>query len=363
MPIPSRFFLFWGYGHALPYIRYLTAAFIRIQHPEAEIYLYQCKCSDKDKWGGVFQDFQLNGDELNKIYKELKEQNIEIDESVRSLVYDTLLSGKEPAPWDRIVYDKKKIITILKENTGIENITIALNDVVAKRKEREAKRPQKHDYVQDMVERLGVKLMEYQPSDQRVYTMPPPNVSDIFSVEILGQEGGWYLDLDQVVFKSLEPLGRAYDFLTGGQTALYIGIFGSCQGGLVVQDFYGKMLNGYSPEFYNSTGISAIQIKCFNDNGWLSWFKKNGQINHILEQDSFYPLCAWDGAKRFWSGEFDIENCVSYTCHWFGGNAMSQKHCRERNSGNILEGNDCMARYCRKLTGNGQGYKKEFCFE
>lgn len=361
MSIPSKFYFFWGKSTVLPYIRYLTLAFTRLQHPSSELFLYQCKCNDADKWGGgVFQDFQFNGDELNKCYKTAGTSfSEEFKEKIRSI----LLPAGDPAPWDRIRYDSKAIIKAFMENIEPEKILVGLEELVKTRKEREAKRPTKHDYVQDAVERLGVKLKEYEPSDKRVYSMPAPNVSDIFSVEILIENGGWYLDCDQLIMKNLDNYGNAYDFLCGGQTAPYIGVFGSRQGGLVVQDFYTKMLNGYNPEYYNSTGISAIFKDCIQNDSWMRWFKTNGQINQITEQDTFYPLNAWDGAVRFWGGDFDVENCTSFTCHYFGGHATSQKYFREKTPENVLQGNDCMARYMRKLTQNGRSRIKELCLD
>ena len=66
--IPRQFFFFWGQNTALPYTRYLTMATCRLQHPDAPMYLYQCRCADRDHWGcGIFVDFQFNGEELNKL--------------------------------------------------------------------------------------------------------------------------------------------------------------------------------------------------------------------------------------------------------------------------------------------------------
>jgi Glycosyltransferase sugar-binding region containing DXD motif len=356
MPIKNQAFFFWGRSTPLPYARYLTLATYRIHHPDNPMYLYQCRCNDEDKWGAIFQDFQFNYDEMDKCFKaygvDFNDQNLK--DHIKSI----LLPKGDPQPWDRIKYDSDKIIKIFQQNIGKDNLTIALTNLVKDREAREAKRPAKHDYIQDAVERLGVTLCEYQPQDQRVYTMPPPNVSDIFSVEILAQQGGWYFDLDQLIMKNMDNLGAHYDFLAGGQTAFYIGVFGSRAGGKVVGDFYSKMLGGYQPEFYNSTGISAIVKECINKNDWLDWFKKGPEINHITAQEMFYPLCAWDAAKRFWSGEYDIlSNKESYTCHYFGGHAISQKYFRELNPENLFQENHCMGRYLKKYA----GHRKELC--
>lgn len=315
-------------------------------------------------------DFQFNGEELNKLYKELEVEGVVVPDNLRDVAYDVLLHSKEPAPWDSIRYDQAAIKAALKTYGTAETLTAELGRVVDKRMAREARRPQKHNYIQEAVERLGVELREYEPGDKRVYTMPPPNVSDIFSVEILSREGGWYLDLDQVVMKPLDGIGRSYDFVCGGQTAFYIGIFGSKQGGWVVGDFYGKMLGSYDPKFYNSSGISAIVHSCLENNEWLNAFKdgKNG-INHILEQDHFYPLLAPDGANRFWGGNFDIcgrDAAASECVHYYGGNPVSQRFFREMTPDNILSfdgGNNCMSRYIKKVSNNGEGNKRIFCFE
>ena len=371
MPISHQAFFFWGQNTALPYTRYLTLATFRLQHPDWPMALYQCRCADRDHWGcGIFVDFQFNGEELEKIYRELETENVVVSQNLRDVAYDILLHSKEPAPWDSIRYDQAAIKVALKTCATPETLTAELSKVVEKRLAREARRPQKHNYIQEAVERLGVELREYAPADKRVYTMPPPNVSDIFSVEILGQQGGWYLDLDQVVLKPLTGLSNHYDFVCGGQTVFYIGIFGSKQGGAVVGDFYGKMLGSYDPKFYNSSGISAIVHSSLEDNAWLAWFKdtRNG-TNHILEQNHFYPLLAPDGSNRFWSGNFDIcgnDAAGSECVHFYGGNPVSQKFFREMTPDNILSyegGANCMSKYIAKVSNGGQSNKKIFCFE
>jgi len=372
MTIPKQALFFWGRQTAFPYVRYLTLATFRILHPDWPMFMYRCTCNLSDKWGAIFQDFQFDADELNKIYSALAARNYVVPEETRKMIYDTLLDGKEPSPWDRISYDCKKIEASLFDNQNdLEAMKTALMTIVQTRKDREAKRPIKHDYIQDCVERLGVELREYEPKDERTYTMPPPNVSDIFSVEMLDNLGGWYFDCDQVITQSFDAMSGGYDFCAGGQEAFYIGIFGSKQHGKVVKDFYNKMLNGYSPEFYNSTGISAIVHGCLNDRDWLNWFKGNKEINHILPQPLFYPLGAWNGARRFWNigctkGEqYDItRSSESMAVHYYGGNAISQKFFREMTPQNVLTHSDNnMTRWIKKISNNGQDLKKELCFD
>jgi hypothetical protein len=150
----------------------------------------------------------------------------------------------------------------------------------------------------------------------------------------------------------------------------YIGIFGSKKGGLVVGDFYGKMLGSYDPKFYNSSGIAAIVHSCLEDNEWLKWFRNTSNgTNHILEQNHFYPLLASDGSNRFWGGNFDIcgrDGQESECVHYYGGNPVSQRFFREMTPSNILDfegGNNCMSKYIRKISNGGQSCKKELCFE
>jgi Glycosyltransferase sugar-binding region containing DXD motif len=366
MSCPLKFHFFWGKGTAFPYIRYLSLATCRVHHPDSEIKLFMCRCQDLDKWNqGVFSDFQFNGDELRKIYETLEKDGLKIEEATRKQVYDTLLDGKEPAPWDRIRYDQKAIEDAIRANNGTEGLAGALGAIVEKRKVREARKGKKHDYVQDAVERLGVKLCEYEPADARVYTMPPPNVSDIFSVEVLMREGGVYMDCDQVVLRNLLRYTANYDFFMGGQMTPYVGIFGSKPDGRIVNDFYKRMMGSYDEHFYNSTGIQAILKDCIQNNEWMANFSNRalGEANHILEQEAFYPLFAHDGAVRFWKGDFDINGCNSTCVHFYGGNPVSNQACRELGPENILAGNHCYAQYLRKLTNGGNGLKHIFCWD
>ena len=369
MPIPKQAFFFWANHTPLSYMRYLTMATFRHQHPDWPMYLFRCTCSDMDKWGqGIFSDFQFNGDELNKICIKLQNEKVPVTEEMHLLAFKILFKGRTPAPWDSVKMDQAAIEDALRNCTTPETLTEALQKVVDKRDARESKRPSKHNYIQEAVERLGVQLCEYEPSDKRVYTMPPPNASDIFSVEILIQRGGWYLDVDQVVMKPLDGLSNNYDFVCGGQTAFYIGVFGSTQGGAVVGDFYGKMLGSYDEKYYNSSGISAIVNGSINDNEWLRWFRnpKNG-INHIMSQEHFYPLLAPDGANRFWGGDFPIETWGESECvHYYGGNPVSLRYSRELTPENILGfegGKNCLSRYIKKISNGGQSLKNILCFE
>jgi len=348
--IPRQSFWYWGKGTAFPYCRYLSMASFRIQHPDWPTYLYRCTSTNRDKWGAVFQDFQFNGDELNKIWARLAECQVLVSEPIKAAIYAKLLPLGEPQPWDKVSYSSSKIEALLREKTEEAEILAGIDAIIQQRKERDAKRPPKHDYIEEAVKVLGAQLKEYEPSDERVYSMPPPNVSDIFSVEILIQQGGWYFDCDQLVLRNLDAWSDNYDFLCGGQVAFYIGIFASKQNGAVVSDFYRKMLDGYSPEYYNSTGITAIVTRCVNDDSWMKWFKMGPDVNQITPQETFYPLCAWDGANRFWNGDFEIEKTPAMCVHYFGGHALSQKMHRELSPENIMgSGNNCLVRWMKKV--------------
>jgi hypothetical protein len=295
-------------------------------------------------------------DELNKIFARVTKYTPEQQEQI-----SRILLGDDPSPWDRIHYDTAKIEKVLADADDVP--VDALEAIVAARKEREARRPRKHDYLQDCVERLGVELREYEPGDSRVYSMPPPNVSDIFSAEILAAHGGWYFDADQLILRNFDLYSQGYDFVCGGQTAFYIGLFGSKQNGKVISDFYGKMLNGYDDHHYNSSGIVAITNGCIISDEWMRWFKVNGENNWISPQETFYPICAWN-KHDFWTGAFNIEECNSMACHYFGGSPQAQEYFRKLESGNVLGyDNNCLTRYIKRLTNNGNGYKREFCFD
>jgi mannosyltransferase OCH1-like enzyme len=198
--------------------------------------------------------------------------------------------------------------------------------------------------------------------------MPAPNASDIFSVEVGAQIGGWYLDLDQLVLKNLDGLSQHYDFIAGGQTAIYIGVFGITPGSKVAEDFYKRMMDGFSQEHYNSSGISAILRDCIHNNEWLRWFRdpRNG-TNHIVNQEMFYPLFAHNGSNEFWGGNYDIVNrAESYCVHYYGGNPVSLDYFHNMTPENIFvykDGNSCMSKYIKKLSNGGQSYKKILCFE
>jgi hypothetical protein len=123
-------------------------------------------------------------------------------------------------------------------------------------------------------------------TDQRI-------ICDVYRLQTLWEEGGFYCDLDFVFLKSFEPL-RDADAIIGTQCKqkmkLACGLMGCMPGSTFIRAYLDKYQE-WSPELQKKFWIVA--------NNW-PWDLAQKYPVKVLQRTVFYPV-AWSN-KSFWSG-------------------------------------------------------------
>jgi len=162
--------------------------------------------------------------------------------------------------------------------------------------------------------------------------------SDLFQWQLLGNEGGFYSDMDILYVRPLEEIygtvqkSDAIFCLEGGGMA--IGFFASTPHCSLFNDIYKKAIELYKKESYQCTGVEAIY--------YLSGLMTRGKkipdgLKTVRALKSLYPtvhinlipgeaiyLYDWIDYKRYFTLAETLPNvCVGI--HWFGGGSLSQE--------------------------------------
>jgi hypothetical protein len=216
----------------------------------------------------------------------------------------------------------------------------------------------KHDYLEEAKSVLGVEVKEYKPSDERILKMPPPNISDIFSYDLLWQEGGWYMDLDCIWVKGLDYVSdKDYNFIGFGGLWDWVGVFGATKGSWVMKSFYQPCVDNFSGDSYNSTGSYGIITNCTQNEEWCQRFATDGR-NWRAPADMFYPVhakhstCLWEQEE---ARQWNHSRANTWSVHLYGGNTDYAKFNRQMNGPSYLKdlrNQIWVARYCRTLPAN-----------
>lgn len=148
-------------------------------------------------------------------------------------------------------------------------------------------------------------------------------VSDYVRLKVLYEEGGFYMDTDVEVVKSLDPL-RVYDAVSGyeSQTHIATGTMGACRD----NEWIGMLLNDYeNRHFVNNDGtldtttnvsvITHLTTERYH-------LKLNGAVTHFGRNMIILPfdyLCA----KSWKNGKLKVTS-NTYTIHHFSGTWLSK---------------------------------------
>lgn len=148
-------------------------------------------------------------------------------------------------------------------------------------------------------------------------------VSDYVRLKVLRDYGGFYMDTDVEVVKSLDPL-RVYDAVSGyeSQTHIPTGTMGACRD----NEWIGMLLNDYeNRHFVNNDGtldtttnvsvITHLTTERYH-------LKLNGAVTHFGRNMIILPfdyLCA----KSWKNGKLKVTS-NTYTIHHFSGTWLSK---------------------------------------
>lgn len=145
--------------------------------------------------------------------------------------------------------------------------------------------------------------------------------ADMFRWEWLRQNGGFYLDTDQVVLKPFDSLPLDSEFIycryMERQCGDYlpIGVLGMEKGSNIATwaSYFTRTL--YSPRNYNSSGPFMMREA-------IKHMDLSRSFNAPYEY--FYPVNSSADVDRIYSGNIRISD-DAYAIHWFGGHPLSQE--------------------------------------
>lgn len=147
-------------------------------------------------------------------------------------------------------------------------------------------------------------------------------VTDYVRLKVLYEQGGFYMDTDVEVVKSLDPL-RVYDAVSGYEspTCIPTGTIGACQGnewiGMLLSDYANRhfvLSDGTNDMTTNVIVITRLTVEQYHLQ--LNGMKQNFGENMILLP--FDYLCA----KSYQTGEI-LQTDNTYTIHHFKGSWLS----------------------------------------
>lgn len=185
-----------------------------------------------------------------------------------------------------------------------------------------------------------VCLYDRHPNDAPNYQ------SDFFRWDILAEQGGFYLDTDQVILKPFDDLichRFIYsEYMCRNNTLHYtpVGVIGA-ETGLELTKHIQATIASYYTTNYNSIGpfmfLSVIgkrpdllsSIDAFNSGKFL-----------------FYPIFDSEDVGAIYSGSFSPPK-ESYALHWFGGHWRSQEFNASYSEEKTLTGNDSISKILR----------------
>lgn len=200
-------------------------------------------------------------------------------------------------------------------------------------------------YIPDL-EKLNVKIIETD-----IFSKYAPNYqSDFFRWWWLYNNGGFYLDTDQIILKSFSTLPLDVDFLyTIYKTPFCdnyapVGAIGARKECEVTKTIMDEMINYYNPREYNSLGPFMF-FKVYK-NHRSKWIKKNDIVN--LPPYIFYPIYESFDIKNMYENKIYITD-QAYALHWFGGNKWSQEFNNKFDSEYYLNNDDTISCFVKRL--------------
>ena len=156
-------------------------------------------------------------------------------------------------------------------------------------------------------------------------TYAPNFQSDFFRWWWLYNNGGFYLDTDQIIIKSFEglPLDSEliYSMYRAHTCGVYapVGVIGAEKKSPVVKYIMDKMTDHYDPSVYNSIGPFMFRDEMTNK---MEDWKDRRLFN--APPSYFYPVPESYMVQKLYEGETHIVS-EAFALHWFGGHPRSQE--------------------------------------
>lgn len=168
--------------------------------------------------------------------------------------------------------------------------------------------------------------------------------SDIFRWEWMKENGGFYLDTDQIILKSFDSLPLESEFIycryMEKQCGDYlpIGVLGLEKGSPISDIAITMAKKIYTPENYNSSGPFMMRYA-------IGFMNLSNAFNAPYEY--FYPVNSSADVWKIYNGDFNPSK-GSYSVHWFGGHPNSQKFNKEYTEEFAKTSNDSISVFARE---------------
>ena len=195
------------------------------------------------------------------------------------------------------------------------------------------------DYL-DQLGDLNVKIVEGDFFEQ----YPPNYQSDFFRWWWLRNNGGFYLDTDQICLKNCGDLPLDKEFIYckyfNPQCGDYCaaGVIGADKNSNIVEYITKVIQKYYNPNDYNSLGPWMLRSV-------LEGARLTNSFN--APRKYFYPIPYSDLVGRIFSGKADISS-KSYFLHWFGGHPLSQQFNKIYTEEFAKKSNDTISKFLRE---------------
>ena len=169
--------------------------------------------------------------------------------------------------------------------------------------------------------------------------------ADLFRWIWMKQEGGIYLDTDQIILKSFDTLPLDKEFIycryQEVQCGDYypIGVLGLEKDSKIADIAIDTVLKIYNPNVYNSSGPIAMHLIMENIN-------KDRVFN--APSSYFYPINSSSLVNYIYNGNFYPSN-ESYALHFFGGHPLTQEFNKKYSIEFARDSNDSISQIIRNM--------------
>lgn len=197
----------------------------------------------------------------------------------------------------------------------------------------------KIDYV-DRVKDLGVEVIHAD-----LFPQYAPNFqSDFFRWWYLKNNGGFYMDTDQIILKPFDtlPLNHEliYSLYPSPQCRIYspVGVIGASHGSKIVDYIMKNITKHFNPNSYNSIGPFMFR-EIINQVDMSNSFNAPSKY--------FYPLSHSDLVTSIYNGSFNISS-ENFALHLFLGHPVSQEFNKIYTEEFAKKSNDTVSRFLRE---------------
>lgn len=197
------------------------------------------------------------------------------------------------------------------------------------------------DYMEEL-SKIGVKVTPIKAIGSSDYC--PILQADLFRWIWMRDNGGFYLDTDQIVLRSFEtlPLNNEYIYsrYMEPQCGDYCptGVLGMEKGSNIAQIALNEITQVYSPNNYNSSGPFMLR---------KAMSKMDLSRSYNTPFHYFYPIHTSNDVVKLYEGRFAC-NPESYCVHWFGGHPITQEFNKKYTKSFASTSNDWISKYIRE---------------